>query len=110
MKTGLQSYAQVHRPPHYHYSYQVMDPQYEGAQYGQQEFRHGEKTQGEYHVRLPDGRYQSVNYQVDGAAASGFIADVSYDEGMLRVNFETKHIFDHSIYRITHNLLLTLYS
>ena len=78
----LQSYAQVHRPPHYHYSYQVMDPQYEGAQYGQQEFRHGEKTQGEYHVRLPDGRYQSVNYQVDGAAASGFIADVSYDEGM----------------------------
>ena len=59
-----------------------MDPQYEGAQYGQQEFRHGEKTQGEYHVRLPDGRYQSVNYQVDGAAASGFIADVSYDEGI----------------------------
>ena len=39
------SYAQVHRPPHYHYSYRVMDPQF-GAQFGQEEYRHGKQTKG----------------------------------------------------------------
>ena len=47
--------------------------------------RHGEQTAGEYHVQLPDGRLQSVNYHVDGAIASGFIADVSYNEGKYNV-------------------------
>lgn len=34
-------------------------------------------TKGRYHVHLPDGRLQSVNYQVNDAE-SGFIADINY--------------------------------
>ncbi|KAK3869426.1 hypothetical protein Pcinc_025266 [Petrolisthes cinctipes] len=45
--------------------------------FGQQETRNGDDTQGTYHVQLPDGRRQTVTYFVDGG--SGYIADVKYD-------------------------------
>ncbi|KAK3869424.1 hypothetical protein Pcinc_025265 [Petrolisthes cinctipes] len=45
--------------------------------FGQQETRNGDDTQGTYHVQLPDGRRQTVTYYVDGG--SGYIADVKYD-------------------------------
>ena len=51
-------------PPYYHYTYNVLD-EYAGLNYGHQEDRVGDKTIGEYHVLLPDGRIQTVNYHVD---------------------------------------------
>ena len=40
--------AHVHRPPHYHYSYQVLDPLKE-LQFGQEEDRKGDFTKGRVH-------------------------------------------------------------
>ncbi|KAK7076332.1 hypothetical protein SK128_016687 [Halocaridina rubra] len=45
--------------------------------YGHQETRDGDDTQGSYYVQLPDGRLQKVTYYVDGD--SGYVADVSYE-------------------------------
>ncbi|KAK3869429.1 hypothetical protein Pcinc_025269 [Petrolisthes cinctipes] len=45
--------------------------------FGQQETRDNDNTQGSYRVQLPDGRLQTVTYFVDGG--SGYIADVKYD-------------------------------
>ncbi|KAK3869423.1 hypothetical protein Pcinc_025263 [Petrolisthes cinctipes] len=47
-----------------------------GNNYGHQEARDNDNTQGSYHVNLPDGRRQTVTYFVDGG--SGYIADVKY--------------------------------
>lgn len=47
-----------------------------GNDFGQQETRDGDNTQGSYYVQLPDGRLQTVNYYVNGD--SGFVADVTY--------------------------------
>ena len=45
--------------------------------YGQEEGRNGAATSGQYHVLLPDGRTQTVTYNV-GDAYTGYIADVKY--------------------------------
>jgi len=46
--------------------------------FGQEEEDDGHgNVHGYYHVQLPDGRHQRVDYHVDGY--SGFIADVKYD-------------------------------
>merc|ERR1712098_19942 len=46
--------------------------------FGQEEEDDGKgNVHGYYHVQLPDGRHQRVDYHVDGY--SGFIADVKYD-------------------------------
>ncbi len=45
--------------------------------FGQQESRDGDRTDGYYHVVLPDGRTQRVTYYVDGD--SGYVAQVAYD-------------------------------
>ena len=61
------AHAPVHHnyaPPYYHYTYNVLDD-YAGLDYGHQENQDGGKTIGEYHVLLPDGRIQTVNYHVD---------------------------------------------
>ncbi|XP_042875668.1 pro-resilin-like [Penaeus japonicus] len=49
--------------------------------FGHQEARDNDNTQGSYYVHLPDGRLQKVTYYVDGD--SGYVADVSY-EGQAR--------------------------
>jgi hypothetical protein len=45
--------------------------------FGQNEARDGDRTDGYYHVALPDGRTQRVTYYVQGD--SGYIAQVAYD-------------------------------
>ncbi|XP_071541397.1 uncharacterized protein [Panulirus ornatus] len=52
-----------------------------GNDFGHQEARDGDDTQGSYYVQLPDGRLQTVNYRVQGD--SGYVAQVNY-EGQAR--------------------------
>ncbi|XP_063591567.1 pro-resilin-like [Penaeus indicus] len=63
-------------PAKYDFNYAVNDPP-SGNDFGHQESRDGDFTQGSYYVRLPDGRLQTVNYNVQGD--SGFLAEVSYE-------------------------------
>ena len=63
----------------YSYSWQVSDTG-SGNEYGHRESRtgdSGQSTEGEYFVRLPDGRLQTVTYHV--SPYSGFRAKVLYD-------------------------------
>ncbi|XP_068209962.1 pro-resilin-like [Palaemon carinicauda] len=46
-------------------------------EFGHQETRDGDDTQGSYYVQLPDGRLQTVKYFVDGD--SGYVAEVNYE-------------------------------
>ncbi|XP_037793847.1 pro-resilin-like [Penaeus monodon] len=62
-------------PARYDFNYAVKDD-YSGNDFGHQEARDGYDTQGTYYVQLPDGRLQTVNYNVNGD--SGFLADVAY--------------------------------
>ncbi|XP_069972536.1 pro-resilin-like [Penaeus vannamei] len=48
-----------------------------GNDFGHQEARDGDHTQGSYYVQLPDGRLQTVKYFVDGD--SGYVAEVNYE-------------------------------
>ncbi|XP_042858891.1 pro-resilin-like [Penaeus japonicus] len=48
-----------------------------GNDFGHQEARNGDHTQGSYYVQLPDGRLQTVRYVVDGD--DGYVAEVNYD-------------------------------
>ncbi|XP_069976021.1 pro-resilin-like [Penaeus vannamei] len=61
-------------PARYDFNYEVKD--YSGNDFGHQEARDGYDTQGTYFVQLPDGRLQTVTYNVNGD--SGFLADVAY--------------------------------
>ena len=63
-------------PAHYSFDYAVKDD-YTYVDMGHSEARNGDNTKGNYHVVLPDGRRQNVNYYVDGY--SGYVADVTYD-------------------------------
>jgi len=61
----------------YHFEYNVHDDK-EYLDFGHQEEDDGQgNVHGYYHVQLPDGRHQRVDYHVDGY--SGYIADVKYD-------------------------------
>ncbi|XP_037793878.1 cuticle protein 18.6-like [Penaeus monodon] len=62
-------------PAQYDFNYAVKDD-YSGNDFGHQESRDGYDTQGTFYVQLPDGRLQTVTYNVNGD--SGFLADVSY--------------------------------
>merc|ERR1712180_535407 len=63
-------------PAQYAYQYGVSDD-YSGANFNAQENRDGYATTGSYSVALPDGRTQTVTYNVaDGY--SGYVADVQY--------------------------------
>ena len=59
----------------YNYAYSVNGGSY-GPAFHKQEERSGEKVEGEYSVRLPDGRMQRVEYTVRGK--EGYRAKVSY--------------------------------
>ncbi|KAK9679047.1 Insect cuticle protein [Popillia japonica] len=60
--------------PKYSFGYRVVDS-HSGVDYGHQETRDGKRTTGRYHVLLPDGRLQSVNYWSD---FRGYHAKVTY--------------------------------
>nr|XP_027225879.1 pro-resilin-like [Penaeus vannamei] len=63
-------------PAKYDFNYAVNDPP-SGNDFGHQEARDGDNTQGSYYVLLPDGRLQKVTYNVNGD--SGYVADVTYE-------------------------------
>ncbi|XP_069975942.1 larval cuticle protein A3A-like [Penaeus vannamei] len=64
----------------YSFNWAVSDDS-SSNEFGHQEARDGDDTQGSYYVQLPDGRLQTVKYFVDGD--SGYVAEVSY-EGQAR--------------------------
>ena len=66
----------LQEPAKYDFDWSVKDD-YSGNDFGQQESRDGDNTQGSYYVQLPDGRLQKVTYYVSGD--SGFIAEVTYE-------------------------------
>ena len=55
----------------------LIQDDYSHVNYGQEEGRDGLATSGQYHVLLPDGRTQTVTYNV-GDAYTGYVADVKY--------------------------------
>ncbi|KAK3875106.1 hypothetical protein Pcinc_020025 [Petrolisthes cinctipes] len=60
----------------YNFQWAVKDDSSDND-FGHQEGRDGDNTQGSYYVHLPDGRLQKVSYYVDGD--DGYIADVKYE-------------------------------
>ena len=56
------SYLQ--EPANYEFSYEVEASEY-GTVFGQEETRQYENARGSYHVLLPDGRTQIVEYEAD---------------------------------------------
>ena len=76
----------------YHFSYKVLDD-FALLNYGHSEERNGDKTVGNYHVQLPDGRLQNVNYKVDDEI-SGYVADVQYKNEHLDVVYKNNHKVD----------------
>nr|XP_027216889.1 cuticle protein-like [Penaeus vannamei]XP_027231027.1 cuticle protein-like [Penaeus vannamei] len=60
----------------YSFNWAVSDDS-SSNEFGHQEARDGDDTQGSYYVQLPDGRLQTVKYFVDGD--SGYVAQVSYE-------------------------------
>ncbi|XP_050689241.1 larval cuticle protein A3A-like isoform X3 [Eriocheir sinensis] len=58
----------------YRYNYHVSD--HYGANFGQHENGDGKNVYGSYHVDLPDGRRQRVDYTADHYG--GYVAKVSY--------------------------------
>merc|ERR1712018_1003924 len=87
-------YAPAHGPtyhdaaPAYNYAYAVADD-YSGSNFGATEARDGYATHGEYHVALPDGRIQTVTYQV-ADDYSGYVADVKYSGEPVYPKYEPK--------------------
>ncbi|XP_037801915.1 uncharacterized protein LOC119596651 [Penaeus monodon] len=59
----------------YSFNWAVSDDS-SSNEFGHQEARDGDHTQGSYYVQLPDGRLQTVTYFVDGD--SGYVAEVNY--------------------------------
>ncbi|CAH2098651.1 unnamed protein product [Euphydryas editha] len=66
-------------PANYNFGYMVSDIN-EGTDFGHHEERLEERAQGQYHVVLPDGRKQTVNYEAD---ERGFKPQISYQESEL---------------------------
>ena len=80
----------------YIFSYAVED-NYSGNQFGHTENRHGGDTAGAYHVRLPDGRLQTVQYTVDHYG--GYRATVVYEGGRTKAaTAPAKFVHEPSVY------------
>ncbi|KAG7166356.1 Pro-resilin-like 37 [Homarus americanus] len=62
-------------PAQYSFDWAVNDAP-SGNDFGHEETRNGDNTQGSYYVQLPDGRLQRVTYTVNGG--SGYVAEVTY--------------------------------
>ncbi|XP_066948459.1 pro-resilin-like [Macrobrachium rosenbergii] len=60
----------------YSFNWAVSDDS-SSNEFGHQESRDGDDTQGSYYVQLPDGRLQKVSFHVDGD--DGYVAEVSYE-------------------------------
>jgi hypothetical protein len=59
----------------YAFGYKIRDAKM-GNDFGHEEKRDGENAKGHYHVLLPDGRMQKVEYYAD---PSGYHAKVTYE-------------------------------
>ncbi|XP_076064414.1 cuticle protein 7-like [Oratosquilla oratoria] len=59
----------------FEFSYAVKD--YSGNDYAHEQKSDGKVTSGSYHVALPDGRIETVNFDADDY--SGYVAEVSYE-------------------------------
>nr|XP_022905426.1 uncharacterized protein LOC111417397 [Onthophagus taurus] len=68
-----EDYAEEYAP-NYKFGYQIMD-YHSGNDFGHEEIKDGKMTKGQYHILLPDGRTQNVEYWAD---ASGYHAKVTY--------------------------------
>ncbi|XP_064292916.1 uncharacterized protein LOC128681172 isoform X2 [Plodia interpunctella] len=75
--SGVSAYGEdsLHYAANYEFGYRVRD-HVTGNDFGHHEAKSGENTNGHYHVLLPDGRMQNVQYS---AGPGGFHADISYD-------------------------------
>ncbi|XP_047471355.1 cuticle protein 19-like [Penaeus chinensis] len=73
---GYSAPTPSYAPAKYDFNYAVNDPP-SGNDFGHEEARDGDRTQGSYYVLLPDGRLQRVTYNVNGD--SGYVADVTYE-------------------------------
>ncbi|KAL1502307.1 hypothetical protein ABEB36_007473 [Hypothenemus hampei] len=73
----LQDYNDnVHLPrKNYAFAYKVLDKE-RGDDFSHQQVRNSKATNGEYRVKLPDGRLQIVSYKAD---KEGYKADVRYE-------------------------------
>ncbi|XP_068209991.1 pro-resilin-like isoform X2 [Palaemon carinicauda] len=60
----------------YSFTWAVSDDS-SSNEFGHQETRDGDDTQGSYYVQLPDGRLQTVKYSVNDD--SGYVAEVTYE-------------------------------
>ncbi|KAK3850878.1 hypothetical protein Pcinc_042440 [Petrolisthes cinctipes] len=67
--------SEEYEPAKYDFNWAVNDDF--GNDFGHQEAREGDHTEGSFYVQLSDGRLQKVSYYVDGD--SGFVADVTYE-------------------------------
>ncbi|XP_069972522.1 cuticle protein 21-like [Penaeus vannamei] len=79
----------------YNFQWAVSDDS-SSNEFGHQEARDGDDTQGSYYVQLPDGRLQKVSYVVDGD--DGYVADVTY-EGEARFDSVESASFESREYR-----------
>merc|ERR1739838_943358 len=62
----------------YSYTYAVKDEK-AGTNFGESVRGAGDNAKGSYYVALPDGRLQTVNYNVAGEG--GYVAEVAYSGG-----------------------------
>ncbi|XP_013133972.1 PREDICTED: uncharacterized protein LOC106099840, partial [Papilio polytes] len=74
-KDGGEIFDNFNYASSYEFGYRVHD-MHSGNNFGHQEEKKGEETNGQYHVLLPDGRMQNVIYS---AGPEGFHADITYD-------------------------------
>lgn len=71
----LKFFVLLQEPANYEFSYEVQDAS-SGNDFGHKESRQGDVATGNYHVLLPDGRTQIVDYTADN---DGYKPNVKYE-------------------------------